>query len=138
VVVEVCSGIVDVYLHVDGIRYRQATHTKNRRRAELIEKHFKDELNLKRHKIAQFNPDMTFGDLAIQFIANSKKGNHNLLRLPLLLPHFGDLPVSRINKGLAREYRQARQKVKRVSDATTNRDLSVLRHVLYWGATRGH
>jgi len=42
-----------------------------------------------------------------------------------------------INKALALEYRRHRQAQNHVSDATVNRDLSVLRHVLYWALDAG-
>jgi site-specific recombinase XerD len=43
------------------------------------------------------------------------------------------MPVVRITKTTAADYRRKRQREKPVSDATVNRDLSVLKHILYWG-----
>jgi integrase len=58
-------------------------------------------------------------------------------RLNFLLPFFGSLPVRRITKGLTLEYRRQRQQEKTVTDATVNRDLSVLRRVLFWAVDDG-
>ena len=127
------SGTYDVYIWMGGLRYRKPTYTKNRRQAELIEKKFRDELNLMRHGIVETDPEMTFGELAAKFIAAEAATAYHLGRLQLLLPFWADMPVLRINKGQAQEYRIWRHKHNtKLSDATVNRDLSVLRHLLYW------
>jgi len=127
------SGTYDVYIWMGGLRYRKPTYTKNRRHAELIEKKFRDELTLMRHGIVEADPEMTFGELAAKFIAAEVATAYHLGRLDVLLPFWADVPVLRITKGLAQEYRVGRHKQNpKLSDATVNRDLSVLRHVLYW------
>jgi len=127
------SGTYDIYIWMGGIRYRKPTYTKNRRQAELIENKFRDELNLMRHGIVQAEPDLTLGTLAARFIAADAATAYHLGRLEVLLPFWADTPVLRITKGLAQEYRLWRHKQNpMLSDATINRDLSVLRHLLYW------
>src|SRR5262249_37655382 len=52
-----------------------------------------------------------------------------------LLPFFGDIPILRISKSLAEEFRKKRRTWNPehpTKDATINRDLSVLRRMLYW------
>src|SRR6202007_3287858 len=75
---------------------------------------------------------VTFGDLVARFLATAEVRPHHTDRLGHLLPYFADIPLLRLNKGMAADYRIRRHKEKTVSDATINRDLSVLRHILYW------
>lgn len=121
-----------VYFYLDGIRHQYSTGTGNRRQAELVEQKLRQNANLKRHQVVQVDPQLTFGALAARFIANAGPRPHHLERLKFLLAYFADIPLTRITKGMARDYRVKRQTEKPVSDATVNRDLSVLRHLLYW------
>jgi integrase len=63
---------------------------------------------------------------------------HSLDRLKHLLPFFADMPVLDINTSAVRKYRQERNEQKRLTAATVNRDLSVLRRILYWGVEEGY
>ena len=121
-----------VYFYIDGRRHQASTGTSNRRQAEQVELKLRQEANLRRHQVVQVDPQMTFGALAARFIADASPRPHHLDRLKHLLPYFADVPLVRINKGMARDYRNQRQHEKPISDATINRDLSVLRHILYW------
>lgn len=125
------------YFYIDGVRHQASTGTGNRRRAEQIAQKLKEDANLARHDIRQIDPDLTFGALAARFIANASPTAYHLDRLKILLPYFADLPVVRITKATAREYRTSRHEAKTLKDATINRDLSVLRHILYWGVDEG-
>jgi integrase len=93
----------------------------------------KQEANARRHQLIEADPHMTFGALAARFIANGNPSHHHLERLEMLLTYFADTPVVRINRAMAGEYRAWRHAAKQVSDATINRDLSVMRRLLYWG-----
>lgn len=126
------SGMYDAYIWMRGVRYRRATNTKNRRQAELIEQKFREELNLQRHGIVQIDHDVTLGQLAARFIADGCATKFHLGRLQELLPFWAEIPALGITRGHAHEYRVWRHKQKEVSDATINRDLSVLRRILYW------
>jgi integrase len=55
----------------------------------------------------------------------------------VLLPHFGECPIGRISKPLVREYRKERHAEKRLTETTLNRDVEVLRHLLYWAVDEG-
>jgi integrase len=89
-------------------------------------------LNLKRHQLPQFNPEMAFGKLAALFLANGGPKPYHTDRLKPLLPFFADIPIGQITKGLARDYRLQRHEERKLTDTTINRDLECLRHILYW------
>jgi integrase len=121
------------YVYRDGIRHQYSTGTSNRKRAEKIADKFKEELNDERFQIVEFDPTMTFGELAARFIAGGSVRPHHLYHLKLLLPFFSEVPILRITKSLADEFRKIRHsRNQAIKDATLNRDLSVLRHILYW------
>ncbi len=120
------------YFYVDGVRHQYSTGASNRRQAEAIEQKLKAEANARRHQIVQADPNLTFGELAARFIANAGPRPHHIDRLKCLLPYFSDVPVIRLTKTMTDDYRRRRHAEKTVSDATVNRDLSVLRHILYW------
>jgi integrase len=122
-----------VYLYQDGIRHQYSTGTGNRKQAEKIQDKLKQELNDQRFQIVESDPTMTFGELAARFIAGASVKPHHLYHLKFLLPFFSDFAVLRISKSLAEEFRTVRhQRNPAIKDATINRDLSVLRHILYW------
>jgi len=123
------------YFYRDGIRHQYSTGTSNRRQAETIEAKLKEEVNNQRFQIVQIDPNLKLAELAARFIANGPVRPHHLYHLKFLLPFFSEFPASRITKSLAEEFRRRRQAhgLERVTkDATVNRDLSVLRHILYW------
>jgi integrase len=122
------------YVWIDGMRHAKSTGTGNRRKAEIIARRFRDELNDIRQRIPHQNIDMTLGALATRFIADGMSTPYSVDRLQHLLPFFADIPVRDINQSLARKYRQERcAQNPKLKPATVNRDLSVLRRVLNWG-----
>lgn len=125
------------YYYVDGVRHQRSTGTGNRRHAERILQHLKEDAALARHGLPRADPDLRFGALAARFIANAGPRPHHLDRLKHLLPYFADTRLAAITKPLVREYRQHRHAQKRMADATINRDVSVLRHLLYWAVDEG-
>ena len=128
------------FFYIEGVRHQQSTGTGNRRHAEQIAQKLREEANTARFGANRIDPSLTFGALAAQFIANANPTTFHLDRLKFLLPYFSALPVVRITKGDLREYRAARHEQntrKSLKDATVNRDLSVFRHILYWGVDEG-
>lgn len=123
------------YLYRDGIRHQYSTGTSNRKRAETIETKLREEVNKNRFGMVEADPNMRFGELVAKFLANGAARPHHIYHLNFLLGFFSDTLVLRITKSMAEEYRRAR-KLRRpersIKDATVNRDLSVLRHILYW------
>jgi integrase len=126
------------YAWIDGVRHSKSTGTSNRRKAETILHQFREELNERRHRLPQLRPEMTFGELTAHFIAGGMGKPHSLDRLTHLLPFFAEMPLLDINTSTIRKYRQERNKQRRLTAATVNRDLSVLRRVLYWGVEEGY
>jgi integrase len=123
------------YFYIDGIRHQASTGTSNHRQAETIEAKFKEEANAKRFQVVEADPRITFGELAARFIASGIAHKHHVYHLKFLLPFFVETPVLRLTKPMAEEFRRARMtgRIGRpLKDATVNRDLSVLRHILYW------
>jgi len=121
------------YFYVDGLRHQYSTGTSNRRKAENIETKLKDEVNDRRHRIVETDPNITLGALAAQFVSSGSVRPHHIYHLKFLLPFFAEFPALRITKSLADEFRNARRRHNpSIKDATINRDLSVLRHILYW------
>lgn len=121
-------------IYIDGVRHCKSTGTSNRRNAETVERQFHQELNDARHRVPHVNPDMTFGELAARFIANRMSTPYSLDRLNHLLPFFSEMSIRDISTATVRRYRQQRHEEKKtLKVATVNRDLSVLRRVLYWG-----
>lgn len=122
------------YLYVDGVRRQQSTEATNRRQAEAIEAKLKEEITNQRFGIVQADPHMTFGALAARFIASSSVRPHHLYHLKFLLPFFAETPVLRMTKSQADDFRKYRQAGnQKIKDASINRDLGTLRHILYWG-----
>lgn len=123
------------YFFVDGLRHQYSTGTANRRQAEAVEAKLKKEANERRFQLVQSDPDLTFGAIAARFIASGIAHRHHLYHLEILLPYFAEIPALRLTKAMTEEFRRKRQAerpAKPCKDATVNRDLSVLRHLLYW------
>jgi integrase len=123
---------------IDGVRYCKSTGTQNRRKAETIARQFRDERNDARQRLPQLKPEMSLGELTALFIGSGMGKPHSLDRLKHLLPFFADISVMTINTAAVRKYRQERNREKTLTAATVNRDLSVLRRVLYWGVEEGY
>jgi len=117
----------------DGIRHQFSTGTANKRQAEAVLEKYKAELHAKQFAVAEFDPDITFGAIVARFLASGQVSKYHLERLRQLLPYFADIAAARITRSTAADYRAQRRRQKiNISDATINRDVAVLRHVLYW------
>lgn len=131
---------------VDGVRHMRSLETSNRRRAESIEQKLRDELVTQRFELPQFNPDMTFGELYTRFLAEADVKPHHTERAKHCLGYFSELPIGRITKNDVLRYRKLRHEeyrrnrpegAKPLSETTINRDIEVVRHILYWAADEG-
>jgi integrase len=132
------GGVYWTYVWVDGVRHAKSTETANRRRAERIDHDFKEELHLKRQGLSEPQPDMTFGELWARFLAEGSPLAYHRDRFKLLLPYWSEVPIGRITKARADDYRRERHEQKTLSDTTVNRDLEVLRHLLFWAVDMGY
>lgn len=120
------------YFYVDGQRHQESTGTSNRRQAETIEQKLKADVTSARFKLVNLSRDYTFEELAAKFLVSGAATEYHIARLKELLPFFGDLDVRKISKSLTLTYRTERKAKRTLKDATLNRDLAVLRHILYW------
>jgi len=116
----------------NGIRHQTSTRTTDRRIAERIEMKLKNDAALRLFQIIDFDPDITFEMIAAQF-AQTKPALYTLDRLKHLLPFFGPMRIPEITRNRVNDYRALRKRQKpNLKDSTLNKDVGVLRHVLYW------
>jgi integrase len=125
------------YVWVKGVRHGKSTKTSNRRLAEEVDREHKHELSFVRQQAPQLNPEMTFEELAARFLSDAGPKVWHLDRLKVVLPFFGQYPIGRITKNLARKYRKERHEHRTLTDTTINRDLELVRHLLFWAVDEG-
>jgi integrase len=75
---------------------------------------------------------MKFGNLFARFLADGEVKHFHIERSKVFLPYFTEMPIGEITKNEIIRYRKIRHKQKKLSDTTINRDVEVLRHVLFW------
>jgi integrase len=120
------------YFFVDGVRHQSSTGTGNKRQAEAIEQKLKQEINARKFQIVKYDPDITVAALCARFMDDPGYKRHHYFHIKAILPFFGDRQVIRLNRNDAVEFRAWRMRQKKLTDATVNRSLSTLRHILYW------
>ena len=118
----------------NGIRHQTSTRATDRRTAERIEEKLKNDVALQLFGIIEFDPNLTFSEIAERFKKiNPKPAKYNLDRLEHLLPFFGPLRIPEITRNRVAEYRAERKTEKPIlKDSTLNKDAGVLRHILFW------
>jgi integrase len=121
------------YFYIEGVRHQESTGATNRRQADAVATKLKAEANARRFQLVEYDPDLSVASLAARFLSDADPRPHHIWHLKSLLPYFGDIPIIRLNRNMGREYRVWRKKHDEVTDATINRALSVLKHILYWG-----
>jgi len=131
---------------VDGVRTMRSLETSNRRQAQILEQRFRDDLHAKRYQLPNLNPEMTFAELYARFLAEAEVKPHHAERARYFLGFFAELLIGQITKNDVIRYRKLRQDDyrhrhaeagKTLSEATVNRDIEVVRHILYWAADEG-
>lgn len=125
------------YVTIDGVRHCRTTGMSNRRLAEAFERKFEEELAVKAAGMTQLEPEMTFTELTARFLAGGEVKAHHTDRLKMLLPFWGPRELRSITRATAREYRALRMRQRKLTDATVNRDIEVMRHILYWAVDEG-
>lgn len=119
--------------YVNGVRHVGSTGTSNRRQAERIAQQIVEDLNNRRHRVPNANPDVTVGAAAARFIAEGLATPYYLDRLKHVLAFFSGVPIRDLNPSLIRKYRQDRHGANAsLKPATVNRDLAVLRRLCNW------
>lgn len=132
---------------VNGERTMRSLETSNRRQAELLEQRLRDELHTKRFQLPHLKPEMLFGELYARFLAEGDVKPHHSDRAKMLLPFFSETPIGTITKNDIARYRKHRHEEhlrkpsnadkKPLSETTINRDIEVIRHLLFWAADEG-
>lgn len=116
-------------------RVVQSTGTANRKDADTIYQELKRRSLAQRHGVALQARKLTLADLAAEFLSRTGSNKYHVERLKSLLPHLGGLQVSTITRGAVEQYRTAR--IAHVRNATANRDIAVLKHIMYWALDEG-
>ena len=134
-------------LWIDGVRHMRSLETTNRRQAETLEQRWRDELHAKRFQLPNLKPDMPFAELYARFLAEGDVKPYHRERAKQFLPFFADAPIGRITKNDIARYRKQRHSdhlqrqdaddPKPLSETTLNRDVEVIRHLLFWAADEG-
>ncbi len=126
----------------DGVRQLHSLETTNRRRAETIEQKLRDETLARRFQLPNLKPDMPFAELWARFLAEGDVKPHHIERANHFLGFFAEMSIGQITKNDIVRYRKlrqeaARRKGKPLSETTINRDIEVVRHLLFWAADEG-
>lgn len=140
------GGVYWSAIWIDGVRHMRSLETGNRRHAETLESRWKDELHTERFQLPQFRPDMPVAELWARFLAEGdvKPWHHQHAKQFLVM--FAETPIGRITKNDIARYRKFRHEEHRrthtktgkpLSETTVNRDIEVIRHLLYWAADEG-
>jgi integrase len=130
---------------VDGVRHMRSLETANRRRAETIEQTVREELFTQRFQLPELQPEMSFSELYARFLADGDVKPHHVERAKHFLGFFSEMSIGRITKNDVLRYRKLRKEAygrqradaKPLSETTVNRDIEVVRHILYWAADEG-
>ena len=116
-------------------RVVQSTGATNKKDAQAIYDELKRRALAQRHGVVLVSRKLTFAELAASFLKQTGSKKYHVERLKALLPVFGGVQVSAITRALVDGYRTERRE--RVSAATVNRDVAVLKHILYWALDEG-
>jgi integrase len=133
---------------VDGVRQMRSLETSNRRRAEALEQDFRDELHTRKFQLPDLKPQMPFAELYTRFLAEGEVKAYHIERSKLFLPFFSEMEIGQINRNDIVRYRKHRHQdhlyrhkeeeaPKPLSETTINRDIEVIRHLLFWAADEG-
>lgn len=126
------GGVYWSYVWKHGIRYAKSTGTDKIRAAQDVDRKHKIELDLKASRPAELNPEMKFGELFARFLADAEVKQFHIERSKAFLPYFASIPIGEITKNEITRYRKERHKQKTLTETTLNRDVEVIRHVLFW------
>jgi len=132
---------------IDGVRTMRSLGTSNRRQAETLEQRLRDELVARRFRLPRLAPEMPFAELYARFLVEGEVKAYHRERAKQFLPYFADTPIGLITKNDIARYRRQRQvdhlgrlqteNAQSLSETTINRDVEVIRHLLFWAADEG-
>ena len=92
------GGVYWSYIWINNVRHGRSLNTGNKQEAIRREIDFRDELDIRRHKKSNINPEMRFADLATRFLGSGLVKPYHIDRIEQLLPYFGDMPLNEITK----------------------------------------
>jgi integrase len=122
----------------DGIRHQGPTRTTNKKNALRIEEIVKEELNNNIFGIVDLRPNLTFAALLKEFAVRANVRPYHHFHFKNLSRFFSGIPVRRITKALVEQFRRARRiENPNLTDASINRDVSVLNRILNWALDEG-
>lgn len=131
------GGVYWSFIWIHNVRHSRSLKTGNKQEAIRREIDFRGELDIRRHKKSNINPEMLFSELATRFLGSGLPKKYHIERMDQLLPYFGDTPLNEITKPLVEEYRRDRIRLSEVKDSTVNHDVAVLRRVLFYALDNG-
>lgn len=140
------GGTYTSYVWFDGVRHTRALHTGNRKLAERLDRRHRDDLIESQFQSVEFNPAMTFAELYTRFLADGDVKPYHLDRSKPLLAYFGEAAIGGLNRNDVIRYRKERHELfaskqaragKRLTETTINRDIEVLRRMLFWAVDEG-
>lgn len=126
-----------VYVMNSGVRQARSTGTSNRRLAEAVARKYEDEQTARAQGLTELKPEMTVDELASLFFATDEVKPHHIDRFKMLQPFWGDRELRSITRADVRDYRAARMDVRALTETTINRDMEVLRHLLFFAVDEG-
>lgn len=126
------GGVYWSYVWKNGIRYAKSTGTEKIRAAQDFDRKHKIELDLKSLRPSGLDPEMKFGALFARFLADGDIKPFHVERSKAFLPYFADIAIGEITKNEVTRYRKERHKQKKLTETTLNRDVEVIRHILFW------
>lgn len=126
------GGVYWSYVWKNGIRHAKSTGTDKIRAAQDFDRKHKIELDMKANRPANLDPEMKFGELFARFLADGEVKPFHIGRSKVFLPYFAEMPIGEITKNEIIRYRKERHKQKKLTETTLNRDVEVIRHVLFW------
>src|SRR6266481_4280009 len=126
------GGVYWSYIWQDGIRHAKSPGTGKIRAAQDFDRKHKNELELRKSRPAELDPEMKLGDLFARFLIDAEVKPFHIERSKVFLPYFADMPLCEITKNEIIRYRKFRHKQKTLTETTINKDVEVLRHVLFW------
>jgi len=132
---------------IDGVRTMRSLGTSNRRQAEILEQRLRDDLFARHFQLPRLMPEMPFAELYARFLTEGDVKPYHRERAKQFLPYFAETPIGRITKNDIARYRKQRHAdylgrqesddPKPLSETTLNRDVEVIRHLLFWAADEG-
>ncbi len=131
------GGVYWSYIWINNVRHGRSLHTGSKHEATRREIAFRDELDIRRHKKSNINPEMRFAELATRFLGSNLAKPYHIDRIEQLLPYFGDTSLCEITKPLADEFRRHRVRTAKITDSTVNHDIGVLRRILFYAVDNG-